>query len=243
MATDLMLSPSELNPNTKENSEAVFAEGGSWEKRGGRCQTRRFAEIFHRHAAVPLSKFRMLDVGCGLGDGMPVWKKRYPGAELFGCDISEVAVRRCEQRYGHLAQFFTASFEQIEGFWDVIYCSNVLEHFEQHLDIARFLLARCSILYVMTPFNELRDGRLLKPMEGYFHVATFFADTFDSLLENGHAAKIDTRIFSAPGAWAFRHERLRRIYHGLMGALFNKPFPIEWKQVLYTMHRGDAADR
>jgi hypothetical protein len=52
------------------------------------------------------------------------------------------AVKRCQQRYGEIAQFFRASFEEIEGFWDVIYCSNVLERFEQHLEIAAVLLGQ-----------------------------------------------------------------------------------------------------
>jgi hypothetical protein len=92
----------------------------------------------------------------------------------------------------------------------------------------------------MTPFNELKDGRPLRPGDGQFHVATFFTDTFDPLVASGHASKIEARVFSAPGAWAFANERLRRVYHGLMGALFNKPFPFEWKQILYTIHRAPA---
>jgi SAM-dependent methyltransferase len=176
--------------------------GGSWEQNQGRTQTRLFAECFHRHTKVPLGgSFSVLDVGCALGDALPVWHRHYPNAKLFGCDVAQTAIDRSRQLHGDLAHFYRASFEEIEGFWDVIYCSNVLEHFEQHVDIARELLCHCAILYVMTPFAELRDGLPLSPTPGSFHVATFYKNTFDVLGREGSAV-ITSRIVRCPVAWS-----------------------------------------
>lgn len=182
------------NPNTREQSDEAFAPGGLWERSGGPAQTRAFARAFHRHVRLPEERFTLLDVGCALGDALPVWHRAYPLARLQGCDVSPVAVRRATERFGSIASFFEASFEQLEGHWDYVFCSNVLEHFEGHLQIAELLLAHCRVLYVMTPFNELKDNSPIQPAPGEFHVATFWANSFDPLLRSGAAARIEAKV-------------------------------------------------
>jgi SAM-dependent methyltransferase len=197
----MQLMISDNNPNTRTHHEKAYAPGGVWDQNQGRRQTRLFAEYFHRHIKVPIDgQFSVLDVGCGLGDAIPVWHRRYPQAKLFGSDIAQMAVDRCAETYGSLANFFRASFEEIQGYWDVIFCSNVLEHFEQHLEIAELLLGLCRILYVMTPYRETRNGHLLAPALGEFHVATLDESSFAALEIKG-LASISTRVFRAPGAW------------------------------------------
>jgi hypothetical protein len=228
-------------PNTREQCNLAFAEGGEWDRNRGREQTRRFTEHFLKHATIPKSEFTMLDVGCALGDGILLCNQRYPNARLFGCDVSEVAIRRCRGSYGHLAEFFVAGFEEVQGSWDVIFCSNVLEHFEQHLEIAATLLGHCSILYVMTPFAELSSlGRPLRGADGGFHVATFYTDSFEPLVARGLASEIETQIFPVPGAWGYgRLRRLRRLARGL---LTNRPIEAEPLQILYTIHRAQSPE-
>jgi len=222
-------------PDTRQFCDKVFTRG-VWEKHG-RKQTRGFAEHFHKHVKVPLSRFSMLDMGCALGDSLPVWKRNYPNARLAACDVSEVAIKRCQAEYGRIAECFVGTFEQIEGLWDVIYCSNVLEHFEEHIDIARALLSHCSLLYVLTPFNELQDGSMLYrgASGGFPHVATFYRNSFDSLIKGGDASRIDTLIFSAPGAWG--HSKLKRVLLAAHRAFVAKPLFQEPLQIAYTIHR------
>ena len=197
---ELKLSAS--NPNTRQHSESAFVPGGVWDQKQGREQTRLFAECFHRHVKVPYQgAFSMLDVGCGLGDSIPLWRQNYPEAQLFGCDVAQVAVDRCLESYGMIGRFFRASFEEIRGNWDVIYCSNVLEHFEQHAEIANCLLSLCRILYVMTPYAETRDGKPLTPESGEFHVATLDKMTFSTLERSGKAS-VTAKVVRAPGAWS-----------------------------------------
>jgi len=176
----------------------------------------------------------MLDVGCALGDAIPVWRKKYPDAKLYGCDVCETAIERCQHEYGHIAKFFRASFEEITGFYDVIYCSNVLEHFEGYIEIAEHLLSLCRILYVMVPFNELREGKPLCPAPGKYHVTTFYTNSFDKLLERGKASRIETKIFSCPGAWGLT--RLQRFILLLGGLMRNRPIFQEPLQILFTIY-------
>jgi Methyltransferase domain len=231
---DLKFELSELNPNTRERSEFVFTEGGHWEKNRGRDQTRRFAEFFHKCVHIPWSSFSVLDVGCALGDALPVWHEKYPSAELHGCDVAETAVRRCQETYGGIARFFRASFEEVQGFWDAIYCSNSLEHFEQHVDIAEALLLQCKVLFVLTPFGELRDGSPMQPDGGEYHVATFWRNSFDALIRRDKASRIETLIMGCPRAWGLTRVQRIRWLVGL--ALRSRYVSQEPLQILYAIH-------
>jgi SAM-dependent methyltransferase len=232
---------SDQNPNTRARSEFVFEESGHWDQNRGPDQTRRFGEFFHRYTHIPWKEFSVLDVGCALGDALPIWHERYPAAKLHGCDVAESAVKRCRHRYGDIAEFFRASFEEIEGFWDVIFCSNVLEHFEQHLEIAAALLEQCRVLMVLTPFGELRKGSLLRVgVDDYYHVTTFFRDSFDDLVRRGQASRIETVIFNCPGGWGFTP--LQRVRY-LLGTLRrHRYFVQEPLQILYAIHNPACPD-
>lgn len=230
----LRLSPG--NPNTRSHYEDSFVVGGRWEQDGGPEQTRSFARCFHRHVRVPFEgEFSVLDVGCALGDALPVWHQHCPKARLFGCDVAQVQIDRCIQRYGKYGQFFRASFEEIEGIWDVICCSNVLEHFEQHVEIAELLLTHCKMLYVVTPYAELRDGKPLTPTASFFHVATFYEDTF-ARLEQEDKATITTLVVECPGSRGgvnWKRELYWRIMKLLRGI---SPTPPP-RQIIYTIRK------
>ncbi|MDH4071321.1 MAG: class I SAM-dependent methyltransferase, partial [Ignavibacteria bacterium] len=229
----LRLEISPDNPNTVDYSEDLFASG-EWERRGGRKQTETFARFFHRHIRVPYTgEFSVLDVGCALGDAVKIWKRRYPAARLTGYDISPTAIDRATRDYGSIATFRQGSFEEIRGSYDVVFCSNVLEHFEQHVAIASHLLSHCRTLYVMTPYAEMEGGRPLTPRPGGIHVATFLEDSFDALKEN-LAAKIETRVIRCPKAWgpSIPGEILWHLRYFL--GLINPPSPLR-RQIIYTI--------
>lgn len=232
---------SEQNPNTRARSEFVFQEGGHWDRNQGSSQTRLFAEFFHKYACIPWQEFSVLDVGCALGDALPVWHQRFPTANLYGCDVAESAVKRCRQHYGNIAEFFRASFEEIEGFWDVIFCSNVLEHFEQYLEISGSLLEQCKVLMVLTPFGELIKGSPLHVgVDDYYHVATFFRDSFDELLRSGQASRIETVIFDCPKGWGYTPwQRIRYLLHTLRRKRYFVQEPL---QILYAIHNPSCPD-
>jgi hypothetical protein len=165
-------------------------------------QTRMFAEAFHHNVKIPMQNdFSLLDVGCALGDALPVWRRHYPRARLSGCDFSPTAILRCKETYGDIAEFFCASFEEIESEHDIIYCSNVLEHFGNYLEIAESLLRRCRLLYVMVPYRELRNGKPLAPGNDYYHKTTFELSSFDGLAASG-CCSVMAKIIRAPGAWS-----------------------------------------
>jgi hypothetical protein len=178
--------------------DKVFREGGHWESSGGRKQTEGFARTFVRHMKIPMREFSLLDVGCALGDSLSVFRTAYPNSRLFGCDVSEVAIERCKAEHPY-AEFFKAGFAELSGFWDVIYCSNVLEHFQDYKTAASCLISKCRIAYIMVPYFELKDGKPLAPNGYGQHQVTFRKDSFDFLYQQGLlASPVKTKIVRSP---------------------------------------------
>lgn len=189
--------------------DAYFSPGGGWEKNGGREQTRIFAETFCKNVRLPLDRgLKLLDVGCALGEAIRVFRREYPYAELAGIDLSPVAINRCRADLGKLATFSVGSIEEIEGDYDVIYVSNVLEHFADYRQRARHLLKKCRRLCIMVPFEERENGVDLHPDPHKQHQVTFGKNSFDFLLHEGDALTIKKHIVACPGAWGFNNSTL-----------------------------------
>ena len=190
---------SPINKNTVETWESYFQ--ADWEKNAGRRQTALFARYFLDTVRLPPEAKTLLDVGCGMGDALPEIHARYPHLKLKGCDVSANALEKARQSYGGIADFEEWGFDDIEGHYDVIYCSNTLEHFENHVDIAAGLLAHCRWLYILVPYMELKDGKRLTVDPGEWHVATFDERTFDPLLKRAAATKVRHWLHPCPIAW------------------------------------------
>lgn len=78
---------------------------------------------------IELAGRRIIDVGCHAGCLLRLVRARYPGAALFGCDISEVklamAARGCPD-----AELFFCALADLPGSktYDVVFLTEVLEH-------------------------------------------------------------------------------------------------------------------
>ena len=203
-----------INPFLAEINK-YFQEDGAWEQNKGRQQTELFAHYFDQVVTFTDQKFTLLDVGCALGQAAAFFSRRYPNAEISATDISEVAISRCRKQYGELAHFFAAEIKDISGCYDVIYCSNVLEHFHDFADKARRLSGHCQRLCIMVPYNEhKRGGHVLTPNPNSLeHQITFLENSFDFLLDEGLAKTVDLSILSCPGAWGWN--RRQKVTHGI----------------------------
>ena len=142
-----------IHVDPKAYWDARFASG-DWERKGGRSQTRRFAESQMGLLNIPPSfTGTILDFGCGLGDAIPVYRTSYPNASLIGMDISGTAIEMSRRTYGHLARFFQGDTDSVPEA-DIIIASNILEHCADDIQIAAELLKRCNDLFVITPYLE-----------------------------------------------------------------------------------------
>jgi SAM-dependent methyltransferase len=189
--------------------DEYFEEGGGWERNGGRLQTRIFAEYFTDLIRLdPTGVFSILDVGCALGDALKHFAAVYPRATLYGIDFSATAIRRCKNEIGTAADVSVCDLAEIGRHYDVIYCSNTLEHFPDFETKARHLARHCSRLCVLVPYNEMGcDGKPLTPDPGQQHQRTFLRDSLDFLVREGLAHSSTTYVFSCPGAWGWSHSQ------------------------------------
>ena len=216
----------------------AFKEDGAWEKNEGKQQTRLFAEYFDQVITFRQQKFSLLDVGCALGQAAVFFSRRYPHAAVSATDVSDVAIERCRRQYGDRVHFFTGGFGKISEFYDVIYCSNVLEHFHDCKEKLRQLAGRCQRLCCMVPYDErARDGQELMPdPTSIEHQITFFKDSFDFLVEEGLAETVQATIISCPGAWGW--SRRQKITHGIDNfwrKMTKRPTVNEYLQIIFDI--------
>jgi SAM-dependent methyltransferase len=234
-----------IDAQTKDRSwwESYFAVGGDWERLGGRQQTRVFAEHFMRHAdLIEDANFSLLDAGCALGDALEIFAAALPKAHLYGLDFSSVAIARARQLLGDKAKLTQGDIGSVDGHFDAVYCSNTLEHFADFDQKARRLLQHCNRLFVMVPFHELRNGQPLRPDPTDHHQHTFERDSFDFLLREGLASRIDVSIFACPGAWGWSApEYALQFLKNLMRVTLGRHWIRAPYQVLYNIHATSAS--
>lgn len=195
------------NINTREYWEGRFSSG-DWENASGRAQTRDFAEALVPHLGLDETFHgTLLDFGCGLGDAMPVYRRHFPRAKLLGMDISEHAVRKCRQRYGDIARFTQGEAAQAPE-TDIVVVSNVLEHLDNDVGVARMLLARCRHLFIVVPYRE-------RPMNKE-HVRSYDDSSF-SELKPVRRTVFASRSWSEFGLKLWREIYLKNLLRTLVG--------------------------
>ena len=223
---------------------AYFGEGGGWESNRGRLQTRLFAEAFCAHSRLDHeAPYTILDASCALGDAMPVLRRFFPNATLFGSDFSDVAIRRCRELFGELAEFSVRSMEQINGIYDVIYSSNTLEHFINCEEQSRKLLSHCRYLAVLVPYNEQRGGKDLERFPpDQDHVRTFREHALSFLLDEGLAGRVyPPQVFRVPGAWAWTpRQRLVQTAKNIARFALGRPLAREKWSILFEVTNGSC---
>lgn len=142
----------------------------------------RFAEQFARGAAI-------LDAGCGSGYGCAMLADA-GAARVFGCDLSEHALAYARSHHGKKAEFSRDSVTQLQTFapetFDLVICSEVLEHLEETGEVDAALnamkrVAKPRALFILaTPNVELLKGhgfefaRLNAVCRNHFREVLFF---------------------------------------------------------------------
>lgn len=166
------------NINTRNYWEERFSSG-DWESKKGRWQTENFARGQVRLIDIGRDfSGTILDFGCGLGDAIPIYKENFPQATLQGIDISQNAVDSCRKEFGSIAEFVQGDHTVVPEV-DVIIASNVLEHLTNDMEIAKLLLSKCRILFIIVPYRQF-------PL-CLEHVNRYDENSFKSLDECNHS--------------------------------------------------------
>jgi len=114
----------------------------------------------------------------------------------------------------------------------VIYISNVLEHLDDPLAVAKRLSRMCDVLYVMVPYRETRDGSPITAETGGAHKHYFSKRSFDSLGKDSF--QITCKVVRTPGAWGVR--RRREWAYRVKAFLRRHPFDKQ-RQIIYRITR------
>lgn len=94
-----------------------------------------------------------LDFGCGNGVWTDIIKKALPSWEVFGTDISTVAISKARERHPHLYFFELSNERGFNGKFDFLFSHHVLEHVldinETFDAMNRLLRKSASMLHVL----------------------------------------------------------------------------------------------
>ena len=143
--------------------DRLFREG--YRKVPGAVDRARINALRHfiLRVARPGRVSRVLDYGCGSGVNADLWEEIFPGAEVFACDISAVAIdefRRLHPKSGPNVRVVEAgSVPFPDSFFDVVISVEVMEHVEDlegYLgDIRRVLVAGGLFVWTTPSANAL----------------------------------------------------------------------------------------
>jgi 2-polyprenyl-3-methyl-5-hydroxy-6-metoxy-1,4-benzoquinol methylase len=151
---------------------------------------------------------RLLDVGCGPGHLLERLARRFPNAELCGCDVSSISLAMARARGSAydlfqldlLAEEFTGWYHL--GRYDVVVCSEVIEHLPDDLlalQRLRWLLGDEGQLIVTVP-----GGKRSRFDERIGHQRHYTRRTLATLLVEAHLTPLEIIEWGFPFHNAYR---------------------------------------
>lgn len=145
--------------NSKDYWEERFGSG-SWDEFDGDKQTAFFTHVALEHLPnwliedIDINNYRILDAGCAKGDGTNILKQRFVKSNVIGVDFSESAINNAKNNYP-VCDFFCEDINEIKSKYDVVFSSNVLEHFKNPFsELDKLIDIADKYLLLLLPFQE-----------------------------------------------------------------------------------------
>lgn len=148
-----------MNINSKEYWDERFDT--NWLDFAGDKQTLFFANLLCDMLPQNLvneireNEYSVCDMGCALGEGVPVYCRKL-SVDIEGMDFSEEAIRQATENYPD-HRFWVGDLTNLDTkkVYDVVICSNVLEHFINPWKIVKNLAAVAEkYMIIMVPYKE-----------------------------------------------------------------------------------------
>jgi 2-polyprenyl-3-methyl-5-hydroxy-6-metoxy-1,4-benzoquinol methylase len=130
---------------------------------------------------------KILDLGCGKGNFLSAFSKKYPHWEIYGVEISDsacnIAKNNISKLHLHQGHFTKKVFNNLE--FDLIVSHGVLEHLEHpdfFLKDASSKLKKDGLFFFEVPNFKLNPSDLYT----FDHLSHFTKETFENLLNTNH---------------------------------------------------------
>ena len=107
---------------------------------------------------VMTKEYTICDMGCALGEGIPIFSRKF-GVDVDGMDFSTEAIERAKERYP-FNKFWVGDLQKLDPSkkYDVVICSNVLEHFCNPWKIFKNIASVAQkYIIIMVPYREKID--------------------------------------------------------------------------------------
>lgn len=152
------------------NSEKYWDKRFSddWEENQGDKQSIFFAEIAKElfpgwfKDYISKHKSSICDWGCAEGDGTVLLAEQFASSKLTGIDFADTAIEKAKKKH-RTADFLAVDLlqERIDERYDIMFSSNVLEHFVDPWDAFRKIARYADRMVVaMVPYNEPPEKRI-----------------------------------------------------------------------------------
>lgn len=195
--------------NSKEYWENRFKT--DWELCSGSQQTTFFAKLacgmlpqwFVRK--IREENYTICDIGCALGDAVEVLSQ-FLNVEVCGMDISFDAVKKATEKFPRF-HFFQGDVMALpeDMSYNIIFCSNVLEHFDRPWEIFRnFTKIAKDYIIIQVPFRE--------KVETKEHVYKFNSDNIPIKIDNYELIFLDTLDGNEEEKSFYKDEQILLIY-------------------------------
>lgn len=190
--------------NSREYWEDKFASG-RWKQL--RCH--HYNIDFYRYAVelapwwlveeIRSEAMSICDVCSAEGHGLPVLRAAFPENPLFGMDFSSSAIAHARAQFPDYT-FIVDDFMHTTHQYDVVFCSNTLEHFVDYEAAMRKMAGMAKrYLLLLVPFEEAK-------LKGE-HVVLFNSESFEHSLSGCSLvfnAMTDTTLYAEQQLWPGR---------------------------------------
>ncbi|WP_285396532.1 methyltransferase domain-containing protein [Lysinibacillus sp. fls2-241-R2A-57] len=172
----------------------------NWESFLGREQTVFFLKLLLENLpewllnGIEEQQYSLCDAGCAEGDGTQLLANSFPHSKILGVDFSIEAINKAKEYYPNV-EYVQGDIMNLPNHFDIVVCSNVLEHFTNPFEIIPLLIDKTiKHLIIMVPFLE--KERIKEhlytfeyssfPLEINDYVLTYFKEIDCKLIEGTH---------------------------------------------------------
>jgi len=170
--------------NSREWWENSFKN--HWEASSGKEQTEFFCRLALEHLPkwtiddIQENRLSICDAGCAEGQGTHMLASFFTNSEVVGIDFSDEAISKAREYFPQV-NFSVQDISHLPKKFDVVFCSNTLEHFVDPVSIMENIRKNTDrYLIILVPYQEYQLCES--------HFFTFDKDTFPVRLDSFQVA-------------------------------------------------------